>query len=198
MPSRLGYVIGTLLMVLGPLAAVVVVVLAVLDAGGARDGDTRVSIPGERTVQLDDQKYIVYYEERSSATDSSPPLQISVTPVQGGAPLPVSDYATDLTVSSGGRSGVAIATIEPPAEGDYRFAVAPGGQGAVPGSSAVLGEPFVARLALTIVGTALLFLLPLLVGGLIVLVTFLRRRRAKPPSGPPAAWPPAPGPFSGA
>ena len=62
MRSRRGYWIGGGLIVAGVLGAVLWFVLSLVRLGDQVDEFQRVRVPGEATVQLEAQKYIVYFE----------------------------------------------------------------------------------------------------------------------------------------
>lgn len=119
--------------------------------------ETRVELPGQRTVDLDARKYVVWLETRGGnltkfdGTPSDVPAEIR--PADGGAALPLSDYAGSFTTESGGREAAALATVTPPKPGEYII----GGPSTqmVPNPSVVLGYPTRGAVLRIVVGIVL-------------------------------------------
>lgn len=155
-----------LLLILGGLAAIVLSVVSVtitVDAIGSfsdvRIGDTRTSIPGTREVELDEGKYVVFYEvsDEGVSDDSDgnlyvPPLDVRVHLPDAARSLDLDDYSSDFNVSSGGRDAQAIATVEVPEDNRYEITVSGSADAASP--AVVLGKPITRRILRLIVGIA--------------------------------------------
>lgn len=154
-----------LLLVLGALAAVALTVVGVtttVDAAGSfsdvRIGDTRTAMPGSREVELDEGKYVVFYEvsDEGVSGDSDninvPPLDVRVREAGDGRALDLDDYTTDFDVSSGGRAAQAIATVEVPEDGRYEITATDSAD--APSPAVVLGKPITRRILRLVVGIA--------------------------------------------
>ena len=153
------------LLTLGALVAIVLTVVGVtrtVDAvrsfSDVRVGDTRTPIPGEREVDLDEGKYVVFYEvpdEEVSEGDVGsvyePPLDVRVR-LPDARPLDLDDYSGDFNVSTGGRAAQAIATVQVPEDGRYTLTVS--GSADSPSPAVVLGKPITRRALRLIVGIA--------------------------------------------
>ena len=156
------------LLLLGGLAAVALTVWGVglsidaIDAltGGARIGETRTPVPGQRTVTLGARKYVVYYEVDSGFAGGFdregdvriPELDIAIRPDGEAAPLRLEDYDGSFEVESGGRTAEALRTVEVPREGRYRISAGPEVRAAAP--AIVLGRPVSGRVMRLVLGVA--------------------------------------------
>lgn len=157
------------LLVLGALVAIVLIVVGVtmtVDAAGSlsdvRIEDTRTAIPGSKDVELEEGKYVVFYEVSDDAGyvggDGGvymPPVEMRLTAVGGAQPLELRPYSTDFNISGGGRKGHAFVTVDVPRDGRYALrAEPPGPEGAAEAASngVVLGKPITHRALRLIVG----------------------------------------------
>jgi len=154
------------LLTLGALVAIVLTVLGVtrtVDAvrsfSEVRVGDTRTPIPGASEVELDDGKYVLFYEISDAGAPASgdgslfvPPLDVRVSPAGAARSLDLDDYSTDFDVSTGGRYAQAMATVDVPEEGPYTLAVS--GSADDPSPAVVLGRPIIPRILRLIAGIA--------------------------------------------
>ena len=155
-----------ILLVLGALAGIALAVFGVamtVDAIGSfsdvRIGETRTPIPGTRDVQLDEGKYVLFYEVSDDSVSNGgqdgflvPPLDLAVRGAGGGPPLELSDYSADFNVTTGGRAAQAVATIEVPEDGRYEISARSRAEAAAP--TVVLGKPITGRVLRLIVGLA--------------------------------------------
>ena len=170
--------VRALLAVMGVLAALALCVLGgtlVYDAidslaDGARHGETRTPIPGTTDVELDEGKYVVYYEvDSGTVLDADaiviPSLDVEIRRAGDGPPLELDDYGSNLTVDSGGRAAKAAFTVGVPADGRYRISTS-GEEGS---GSVVLGKPLTRRVLSLVLGGAA-FLAGLALGILVVAV----------------------------
>lgn len=147
-----------LLLILGALAAIVMTLVGVtttVDAVGTfsdvRIGDTRTSIPGTKEVELDEGKYVVFYEvdddvtaERGESSLVVPPLDVGIRVPDASRPLDLDDYSGNFNVSTGGREAQAIATVEVPEDGGYEITVSSSAD--APAPAVVLGKPITRRI----------------------------------------------------
>lgn len=143
-------------------------------AGNIQDNLHKVAVPGGETVTFSQAgPQTIFYEESTSGRDVTVPLslEVQVTPVAGGDPLPIRPALMRSTYQYGTTCGVGIGTVEVPAAGMYRVetrlghdtkaapgaALAVGGNpvggvlGAVFGSLGAMGLGFMAALATMIV-----------------------------------------------
>ena len=185
------------LLLLGALAAAALMVWGVslsvdaIDAltGGARIGETRTPVPGTRYVELDERKYVVYYEVDSGFSggfDESPDvriphLEVTIRRNGDGPPLPLEDYDGSFDVSSGGRTGAAWRTLDVPQEGRYRISAGPEVRAAAP--AVVLGRPVTGRVLRLVLGVAA-FLAGLGMAALVAAIAIGLRVRARSQPSP--------------
>jgi len=139
-------------------------------ADGARRGETRTPIPGVTDVELDEGKYVVFYEVDSSTVIdadaiSVPPIDLAIRRGGDGPPLELDDYGSNFTVDSGGRAAKAAFTVSVPSDGRYRISAS----GDEESGSVVLGKP-VGRRILHLVLGVFAFLSGLALGILVVAI----------------------------
>ena len=185
------------LLLLGGLAAIALTAWSVslsIDAidsltGGARIGDTRTPVPGQRTVTLEARKYVVYYEVDSGFAGGFdregdvriPALEVAIRPDRDATPLPLDDYDGSFEVESGGRTAEAWRTVEVPREGPYRISAGPEVRAAAP--AIVLGRPVSGRVMRLVLGVAGV-LAGLALGGLVAAIAIALRVRARSQPSP--------------
>lgn len=185
-PSRTGYWVGGVIAVLGVAAGVAL--LAANFTGVARDLDRfeRLPVPGGKVLSLPVGKHVVYIE---SGPGEPPPttVEVRVQEEATGTALPLEPYATSFTYTTGDRHGRAAQTFVVERAGRYRVAASgPAGAGLSVTVGPPLGGTLVNRIAGAFGGFGLLFGGPI-VGGIIILVTAVRRNRARRPPSDPAA-----------
>lgn len=177
-------------------AAVLLGVGAALVAGAAsslsetRIGETRTAVPGERTAELEQRKYVVFYEVDEDAVGGGgpsvssgspdipvqPDLTVRFAPTGNGSPaLALDSYDSEFTVESGGRSAIAVSTVEVPRAGTYR--VRASSRQAESEPAVVLGEPSRDRVLRLVLGIVVLGIGALAAVAALVLALLLRRRR---------------------
>lgn len=121
---------------------VIVVAVAVtasqLDAlGDIRLEQTRTKLPGSRTVELDEGKYVVWNEAPNQDAAQRSSFRIVIRPV-GGAPIELDDYDGSFDIDYGGQAASASATVQIPHDGRYEIS---GDPGSTREASIVLGKP---------------------------------------------------------
>ena len=135
-------------------------------ADGARLGETRTPIPGSTDVELDEGKYVVFYEVTAGRVPDAATLEIpSIRRGGDGPPLELDEYGSELTVDSGGRAARAAFTVRVPADGRYRITTS-GEEGS---RSVVLGKPLTRRVLSLVLGGAA-FLAGLALGILVIAI----------------------------
>ena len=187
MRSRAGYWIGGGLIVAGVLGAVLWFVSSLVSLGDDVDDFQRVPVPGEATMQLDTRKYIVYYEGLG-ADEVVPPFELEILDPRTGAPLAIAPYGGSLTYSISGHEGSALGTVTPARAGAYLVRTVTGRP--TSGASLALGRSLAGAILWGILGTFAIGGLLVGSGVILLVVTGVRRSRARrvaPPVEPPVA-----------
>lgn len=211
-PSGAGYWIGGAVALLGVVAGVALIASSFVGIAEKLKHFDVVPVPGQRELTLSPGKHVVYLSSRAGSPSASN-AEVRVTEVGSERAIPLAPYATSFTYSSGDESGLALKTFVTTGHGRYRVATSGRSDSEL---TVAIGPPLGGSLATTISGAfggfSLLFLGPV-VGGLLALMTGLRRRRfdrdatsepsapAQPvaplpspvqPAGPVAGWYPDP------
>lgn len=175
MRSRAGYLVGGILIAAGVAGAAAWLVLSLMRLGDEVDAFPRVPIPGEATVQLDARKYVLYYEG-ANADQLVPPFQVQIADARTRAVLQIEPYGGSMTYSLSGRDGSAQGTVTPTQAG--RYAVRTEGTQAI-GASVAFGRSIAWPILRAILGTFAIGGLLGLGGVAVIVVTAVRRSRAK-------------------
>jgi hypothetical protein len=173
--SRAGYRIGGGLVVVGVLGAVLWLVGSLIGIDNDVDDFQRVPVPGEATVQLEARKYVVYYES-STAEEVVSPFRIAIANARTGAPLAIESYDASLTYSMFGHEGSAQATVSPAHAGAYAVRT---GDGQTSGASVAFGRSLAWPILRAILGTFAIGVLLVGSGVVLIVVTAVRRSRAR-------------------
>jgi hypothetical protein len=173
--SRAGYWIGGALIAVGIVGAVLWFVGSLMSLSDEVDGFQRVPIPGEGTVRLDARKYVLYYEG-SGADESVPVFTVEIADARTGAPLQIANYGGSLTYAFSDHEGSAQGTVTPPRAG--RYAVRTTGGGRI-GENLAFGRSIAAPILRGILGTVAIGLALVGAGVTMVVITGIRRSRAK-------------------
>ena len=187
MTSRAGYWIGGALVVAAIVGAIAYGLLGFRSIDRSVDDFVRVAAPGSRTVQLEDRKYVVYYEGPGADEDTVPPVQVAIVDARTGRRLPIADYEDELTYSLGGHEGTAQRTVTPPRPGRYVVTVR-ASRGAPAGVGVAVGRSLAGRFLRTIlVAVGIAAVLAIAGFGLFgtTMVRRMRRRAAVPAAPPP-------------
>lgn len=188
-PSRKGYWFGAAIVVLGVLGAVVWVGLTFLRFSDTVDDFQRFPLNEEGVVTFAGTGgYVIYYEGPGASDGNVPEGQVQITPVDGGDPLDLAAYDTDLTYDFD-RSGVAVLTVEVDEPGDYLLVSQSEGDGHL-----AVGRSVASRLVFGLVGGFAVGGLGVVVGAIVLIVTAVRRRGPRPTHAP---WIPPPPPPTG-
>ena len=186
MTSRAGYWIGGALVLAAVFGAIAYGFLGFRSIDRSVDDFVRVPAPGTRTVQLEERRYVVYFEGPGADEGTVPPVQVAVADARSGRRLPIAGYEDELTYSLGGHDGTAQGTLTPPRAGRY-VVTARTGRPASAQLGVALGPSLagrVVRTTLTAIGIAAVFALA---GFGLFGTTMVRRmrRRAAAASTPP-------------
>lgn len=199
-PSKVWVWIGALLMVAGVVTFVVMAVIAVRQMSDDVDNKfARFVAPSQTTVSISEPgDYVIYYESlseidgREYSTVDGAEFAAEVRGPDGRV-LNLRTYTSEISFSTSGRTG----------EARYRFNAATAGRYVVVIADATIDEPFVVSIGAPVLARLVrLMLLGALIGGLVFLgglimliVTLVKRRRARRAltAGPVMAqWPSGP------
>jgi len=172
------------LAVAGVVGGIVLIVVGIRSYVDRIEGFERFPVPGSEQVDLDDGGHSIYFERPGlDGEDVLPRLTVAVTPVAGGASLPLEDYDSDVSYEVSGHDGRGVFTFRVDDPGPYLVrADGSGGEVAV-------GRGIGSRWVSSVIAGALVLALGPLLGLVLALVTFLRRSRARRAAGPPQ-WTP--------
>jgi hypothetical protein len=124
-PPRIWYLLPVLIFLL---LAVPSAIAFKSGVGGLTEGLTRVTVPGSTTLDLEPGTYTVFYEYVTVLDGHFVPaphdyreMQITVTPVSGGAPLAVTSTGRNLSYRVPNHYGYSVAEFEVTSPGGYTF-----------------------------------------------------------------------------
>jgi len=163
------------LIAVGVVGAVLWFVLSLVNLGNEVDDFQRVPVPGEGNVQLEARKYVIYYEG-PNADEVVPQFEIAITDTEAGRPLAIETYGSSLTYSFG-ESGSAQATVTPSRAGTY--AVRTSGAQGTSAAQVAFGRSIAGPLLRSILGAFAIGGLLTGAGIALLVVTIVRRRRAR-------------------
>jgi hypothetical protein len=196
-PSKKGYLLGGLIMAVGVIGAIVWFATGFMAFADTIDGFQRVSANGQGEVTFDDTGgYVIYYEAPGADDGDIPDGQVLLTPVDSDEPVPLERYDSELSYNDGDHEGYAVVTFDIDRPGTYLLESESDGNGDL-----AVGRSVASRLVTTIVGSMALGGLGVVVGAILLIVTYVRRRTARtrgasgyapgyPP--PPPGYPPSP------
>lgn len=191
-PRALWYWIGGGLIAAAGVGAIVWFVVGFMAINDTVDGFERVPFPEGGTVTIEEPGDYVIYAEGFRTT-----LSVTAATLTGpdGDEINTDFYSGSLTYDFGGRSGTAQHTFTAAEAGDYEIESAGGVSSDI--VSYAVGESIGGDLVAALVGGFAIGGLGVLLGAIILIVTGVRRSRAKrarrpmtPP--PPSSWGQAP------
>jgi len=197
-PSKAGYWVGAAVVVVGVVGAILWGVLGFLSFGEAVDGFQRVPANGRSEVTFTRTGgYVIYYEGPGADVGDIPAGEASLTPDGSDEPVSLETYASSLSYSYGDHAGQAVLTFDIEQPGTYVLDSTSDGDGDL-----AVGRSIGGKLVSTVVGAFALGGLGVVVGAIVLIVTFVRRRNARPRAAPwypppPGAGPPPPPPPGG-
>ena len=177
--GRKGFVIAALVLVLGAIGSA-----AILYLGLSGLSMQRVVAPGSAELALEEPgRYTIYHESRSvmdgrvyDVADVSG-LTVELVSAETGESVPLDAPGANTTYELRGRSGRAVLTFEVDRPGAYRLSADyPAGGG--PETVLAVGRGLGTRIAMTVAGAIAVGIGSFLLAVAIVVVTFIRRRRA--------------------
>ena len=186
-PSKKGYWLGAAIIVLAGLGAIVWFGLGFSRFSDRIDGFQRVPTNSQGEVTFDETGgYVIYFEGPGASEGEIPTGQAQLTPVGGGDPVALDDYESDFTYDLNGHEGVAVLTFDVDQPGTYLLESESEGEGEL-----AVGRSVAGTLVTSVVGGLALGGLGLVAGVVVLIVTAVRRRGARPKNAP---WiPPPPG-----
>jgi hypothetical protein len=178
--SSAGYWIGGGILVVGCGIAIVWFVITIVGLVDAPNDFDRIAIPGQEVVTLDDGDWVIYYEQDVRRSRSYGYPSVDVTGPDGRS-ISV-EYASDsYSYNVNGNDGEALYEFHASSPGAYTIEATPIGE---PGAPAVdriaIGRPiFDGSQIGGILGSLALGAVAFLAGLVILIVTIVRRGRAK-------------------
>lgn len=194
-PSSAWYWIGAAIMVLGIVGGTAFGVIRFTDTVDKIDDFPRLAVPSDREVSLDEGGYTLFHEYPGAASDYgfrfAPEVEITAP---DGSSVPISPYGNEETYSFGDHEGRAISTFRADADGVYRVQVL-----GEPNSfeSIAIGDSYIGGMLLAIFGGMALAGLGVVIGGIVMIVTGVRRGRAQRARRPAPAFAGGPAPYGG-
>ena len=199
-PSRWFYVVGIVILIVGPVVSSIVLFSSVFSNLGnmaAEIQSTQVIMPGSSDITLQQTgKYTIFYEYRSmvgnriySTGENIPGIIVNIVSKGTGDGIPLSSTSTNSSYSLGSRSGIGLFDFDIDEPGIYELSASyPAVQGQQEEQRqeiilAVIHSSVIERIFGSIMGTvasamAIVFV-PFIVGVAIIIITFLKRRKAR-------------------
>jgi hypothetical protein len=199
-----GYWIAAVIILVGAVAAVVWFVSGVSNLFSAVDDYPRFSVPGQATMPLEAASYKVFAEYPGAASDVNGVFRVGDVTVtdSGNQSIPVRSSFTEETYQWNGHEGRAIAEFTAPSAGSYTVAATLPPNRSSTSVRVSVGRGLQPSAILPLFGAAGLGGLALLVGIVLIVVTAVRRGRAKRRAnpvpafaGPPPGYPVPPGAY---
>jgi hypothetical protein len=179
--SPAGYWIGGAILVVGCTAAIVWFVVVIVGLVNAPDDFDRMSVPGSTVVTLGEGDWMIYqeYPGANSGTYLQPPA-VDVTGPSGRS-VGLRTVSSDQTYSTGSYEGVALYEFEADIAGAYTVeATTVGEPGRFGRQSLAVGRPLFDFSSVGgILGSLALGAVSFLVGLVVLIVTIVRRSKAR-------------------
>lgn len=198
-PSQWFYVIGITILVVGPIISGIFLFSSVVSNVGdmTEVPSMRAVVPGSGDITISQTgKYTIFYEYRSmvgnriySTGEDIPGIQVTLVSKDTGAEIPLSAASVNTTYTIGGRSGIALSDFVIGQPGEYElsasYPVSVQGQQQEQRPEIVLAvfhgrslEELFGSIIGTVGGGLAIAFVPVAVGIAIIIITFLKRRRA--------------------
>jgi len=197
-PSRWFYVIGIVILVGGPITSSIFLFSAAISNIGdmTEVPSVQVVVPGTNDITLSQTgKYAIFYEYRSmvdnriySTGEDIPGIQVNLVSKDTGAEIPLSAASMNSTYTVGGRSGIGLFDFVINQPGIYELSAsypAAQEQQEEQGPEIVLAvihssvmEKIFGSIMGTVAGALAIVFVPFAVGIAIIIITFLKRRKA--------------------
>jgi hypothetical protein len=193
-PSRWFYLIGIIVLIIGPAVSSMLLFSTIFSTIDTLKDipSTRVIVPGRNDISLSEAgKYTIFYEYRSilgnsvySTGEDIPGIQVNLMSKDTGIKILLSTPTMSSSYTIGGRSGVSLFDFTIDRRGTYEIAASY--PSSIQGPHIVLAvfhASSIDKMFADIMGTALkgfaLVFIPFAAGVAIIIVTFLKRRKAK-------------------
>ncbi|NPV62114.1 MAG: hypothetical protein HPY61_05690 [Methanotrichaceae archaeon] len=154
--------------------------------GSITEGLTQVIVPGESSLDLPAAgEYTIFYESLSAAEgriystgDDISGLEIRIINKTEGFLVPTYPPFSQMSYDLGGRSGQSVLAFQIDQPGEYLLSASypPGSEG--PDAVLAVGQVFFSNLLFEILSVLALIFGSLLAGGIIIILTFIKRRDA--------------------
>jgi hypothetical protein len=173
-PSKFGYVIGTILIIIGVVGGIGFGVSKIVSVQDAIDDFDRVPVGETRTLDLDAGDYVVYGESGGGSAIEAVLANFRIRPEGSEDELTVEDYVAEFTYDVGNRPLRAEFTFEIDESGPYQVQADGIRSGA---TTAAIGPSIVGDFVAGIVGGLIIGGVGVLVGVIFLIVTGVRRRK---------------------
>jgi hypothetical protein len=196
-PSLWWFGVAGGLAVAGIVGAIVVGVVGVMRLADRVDGFTRIDVPGSGAVEIDDPGGYSIYHEYLGASDESYRSAPGVTVTDpAGNEVVLRRYTTTVTYDFGSHEGEGIYTFEAERSGTYQVETT--GDPSSSSTTIAVGRGIGRGIASSIVGALVVGAVGVIAGGVLAIVTGVRRGRSRRmlnaarwgPPGPPGTWGP--------
>lgn len=183
-PNRLYYAIGGAALVVGFVGFVIFVVFLITRLASAMPS-TRIVVPGSENIGFDEPgKYTVYYEYRSVidnkiySTGETMPANVTVTLISEKdlQTISIMKPSTNETYESGGYTGVSVFAFEILTPGAYIFTANYDNGVNKPEIVFAIGQSRLLGTIFSGLGIFFASFILFVIGGVIILVTFLKSR----------------------
>lgn len=200
-PGKGGYVLGTLLIIVGVVGGIAWGVVNGIGFSDAIDDFERVPVDEVGTIELEAGDHVVYGERNGGTGITAVLGDVRMRPSgEGNDELELQRYVAEFSYDIGGRAGRAQYTVDIPEDGEYDIQ-ADGISGSA--TTVAVGPSVAGQLVSAIVGALLIGGIGVLAGIVILIVTGTRRRRfrqrswqqggggwGQPGGAPPGTWNP--------
>lgn len=190
--------IGIIVLIGGPAVASAILfstIFSSIDSMAAEIPSIQVVVPGSSDITLSQPgKYTVFYEYQTmvgnriySTGEDIPGIQVNLVSKESGDEIPLSSASVNRTYTVGSRSGIGLFDFAIDQPGTYELSASyPAVQGqqqspeivlAVIHSSAV--EKLFGTIMGTVAGALAIVFIPFVAGVAIIIITFIKRRKAR-------------------
>ncbi|MGZ4711152.1 MAG: hypothetical protein ACXWBN_20610 [Acidimicrobiales bacterium] len=189
-PSAAGYWIAGLIIVVGAVAALIWFVSGISNLFSAVDTYPRFTVPGQITSPLSAVRYKVFAEYPGATTDVNGVFRIGDVTVTDsvGRTIPVSSSYSEETYSWNGHEGRSIAEFTPPTAGNYTIAATLPATRSASTVRVAIGRGLQPSAIVPLFAAAGLGGMAVLIGIVLIVVTAVRRGRAKRRANPAPAF----------
>lgn len=193
-PSKWFYVIGIIVLIVGPVISSIFLFSTVFSTinNFTEIPSIQVVVPGKNDIRLPEAgKYTIFYEHQSvvgntvySTSEDIPGISVNLVSKATGTQIPLSKPSMSFSYTLGGRAGISLFDFTVDRPGIYEIAASY--PSSIQGPQIILAifqgssvdKMFGDIMGIALRGFALVFI-PFAAGVAIIVITFLKRRKAK-------------------